>query len=1147
MAKSDSATLDNASIGKFSQSNFSLGIFQTELTSLLEDAAVCIEKYLEAHENKETEEVAYKIEPLLKKVICSMYSKVGEIKNECLLSETFQYLVSVSEIARIMKSFCDFIRITFRRLGTTGLNTNLISSLLTIESFFWDCCSENSGLREILSYNGIIIHFLYQLGELRKNSTRINIVEELMSISIGVLNNFASFEEYHKQFIDTTYYLVFVPYIKSPLVHLRFTALFTFSYFSRILPGDHIAYLALESHEAKAIIESLCLSQYSDEVHLVGCIFSVVEILIILKNLAALPSNSILLVQNGIFQVINTTIGSCYTQVKTLSLTLLWMICMQHEEATSKLLARFVPQSLNEKELVTVILSEVQLGPSKIDINKTVQAMTACYNYQRYQKCYELFETVKENLHTVIPSLYSKIKLLVGKSLYHLFVKQQRALTKYTTNVKTYKLEHEKCFSKIKQAIVMLGEVLDNGYLDEEGSKLLDFSMIEYVKGTNNLKACRRCVLCRQKASLKRSHLWPESLLRLFQAGVDTPLDKKIFYTISSEGILHSYSAHQKAYYMFCFNCEHLLCVNGENQCIPIFKNVIYNAHLPSSSSMQLSIHYEKYFYYFCVGLIFRGLVSSDPCVSITAFTNEDEIYRLVVSCRNAILDLPKMKELPSKFKIAVLFSPIQIKSSEKHTGFINTMLTSFGDFAFSDCCLSDGSICEPREAQFFLAHCGVFNVVVPLGRSHEISLLPEYIITPNTGTYLVPPGEKRMELLPPGLVNFFRLIADKIEVSFFESPKKLVERNYIKPDPNVEEVIGHNAALDEDIEQTGSIIRLPSFIQNPKTLSYLPAVFKIEQPNNRPSLIHIPSGHKILLHHTFLQQPKGKSLTIFVAVGSDKGYSLNKPYVIYHTFNDKGIKISGGFFFSPTTLEKTDHLPDNLLKLFASQVSQVHVTQLKTKLQEMFRLKGFKNIFSLLLHSERTSESVVLDTKCYPRRCWYCKDLCEICMKPCSVGCEATDSSTIVMYRFCSTCWQESECKEAVWPLCSVLQNDNTELKNNYFPKHKTLLSVKWSPDVFELYTLSLCVCVSNGSTEHPYILCQTRNLFKQSFTEYYISQDFSYIQVMSLINTKVSEPYFKCNDSFVQMVLSDVFSTSGFQNIIETFNSFFYVQAPS
>lgn len=1139
MAESNSAAFDSeANRDKLLKPSLN---FKTELRSLMTEAAVCVEKYLEACKSNETEETACKAEPLLRSALCTMYSKVGEIKSESLLPEVFDYLASISEVSRIMKLFCDFVRKIFKRLGTTGLNKYLISCLLTIESFFWDCCSENSGFREILSYNGIIIHFLCQLGELRKNSISINIVQELMSISIGVLNNFASFKEYHKQFIDTDYYLIFVPYVKSPLVHLRFPALFTFSYFSRILPEEHNDLLALEPQEVKAIVDSLRLSRYSDEVRLVDCIFSVTEILIILENLAVLPSNSILLVQNGILEVVGTTVESHITQIKTLSLTLLWMICRQCKDAARKILTKFVPQSLDEKEVVAAILTEVQLDLGKTDIDKAVQAMTACYNYQRYQNCYKIFETVKEDIHTCLPSLHNRVKLLVGKSLYHLFVKEQRMLTKYAADIKKYKLEHKRCFLKIKQVISMLGEVLDNGYLDEEGSKLLDFSMIEYVKGTNNLKACKRCLLCRQKASLKKSHLWPESLLRLFQAGVDAPLDKKIFHKISSEGILHSYSAHQKAYYMFCFECEHLLCVNGENQCLPIFKNVIYNANIPSSSSMQLHIHYEKWFYYFCVGLIFRGLVSSDPCISVTAFTNEDEIYQLIITCRNALLDLPKMEEISSKFKVSVLFSPIQIKPGEKHTGFINTMLTSFGEFAFSDFCLSDGSVCEPREAQFFLAHCGVFNVLVPLGRSHKISLQPEYVITPNAGTYLVPPGEKRMELLPPGLVSFIRALADQVEVSFFESLKKLEERDYIEPEPNVEEVIGHNAALDEDIEQTGSIIRLPSFVQNPKEISYLPAVFKIKRPNNRPSLIHIPCGHKILVHHTFLQQSSGKTLTLFVAVGSDKQYSLNKPYVIYHSFNEKGIKISGGFFFSPSTLEKTDLLPDNLLKSFASQVCQTQVTQLKEKLKEMFYLKGFSNIYSLLLHSERTNESVILDTKCNPKRCWYCKDLCEICMKPCSVGCEAIDASTDVMYRFCSVCWQESEHDEAIWPLCSVLQNDNVDLENKNFPNHKTLLSIKWSPDAFEVYTISLCICVGSDCAECPYILCQTRNLVNQSFIECYISQDFSCIQVMPLINTKVIGPYFKCDDSFVQMVLSSVVLTSGFQSIMESFNSYF------
>ena len=203
----------------------------------------------------------------------------------------------------------------------------------------------------------------------------------------------------------------------------------------------------------------------------------------------------------------------------------------------------------------------------------------------------------------------------------------------------------------------------------------------------------------------------------------------------------------------------------------------------------------------------------------------------------------------------------------------------------------------------------------MPLGRSREISLPSEYVIVPKAGTYIVPANEERMELLPPGLVNFIRLLADAFEVSFLESLKKLEGRDYIKPKPNMEEVIGHSAALDEDIKQTRSIIRLPSLnVENPKQLSYLPAVFKIEWPNNRPSFIQIPTGHKILIHHTFPQQLTGHSLTLFIAVGCDKPqYSLNKPYVIYHSFDEKGIEISGGFFFSLTTLKRTDLLPDHL------------------------------------------------------------------------------------------------------------------------------------------------------------------------------------------------------------------------------------------
>ena len=76
----------------------------------------------------------------------------------------------------------------------------------------------------------------------------------------------------------------------------------------------------------------------------------------------------------------------------------------------------------------------------------------------------------------------------------------------------------------------MLGEVLDDGCLDDKGGKL-DLSMIEYVKGTTSLKLCRRslCMLCHQKGLLKKSHLWPESLLCLFRLVLLLHMTRKIF------------------------------------------------------------------------------------------------------------------------------------------------------------------------------------------------------------------------------------------------------------------------------------------------------------------------------------------------------------------------------------------------------------------------------------------------------------------------------------------------------------------------------------------------------------------------------------------------------------------------------------------
>ena len=59
----------------------------------------------------------------------------------------------------------------------------------------------------------------------------------------------------------------------------------------------------------------------------------------------------------------------------------------------------------------------------------------------------------------------------------------------------------------------------------------------------------------------------------------------------------------------------------------------------------------------------------------------------------------------------------------------------------------------SPKKPSFSLPI--VECLLMPLGRSHEISLPLEYVIVPEAGTYTMPANEERMELLPPGLVNF--------------------------------------------------------------------------------------------------------------------------------------------------------------------------------------------------------------------------------------------------------------------------------------------------------------------------------------------------------------------------------------------------------
>ena len=237
--------------------------------------------------------------------------------------------------------------------------------------------------------------------------------------------------------------------------------------------------------------------------------------------------------------------------------------------------------------------------------------------------------------------------------------------------------------------------------------------------------------------------------------------------------------------------------MHGETQSIPLITSWIYNKSDPESTTRHMEICYkEELSYYFCVGLVFRGLASPDPHISLSAFVNEDEVYQLFLLCRKAMLEL---EDMSLKFQLAVLFTPPYLPPDEQHSGFIYSVLSSLGLFALS-AFLVDGTICIPREAQFFLAHCGVFNILVPLGQSRLVSLQSKSLVHPSGGILTIPESGNRMKLLPPGVCTYLFLLADLAETNFFQLPSKVQETTWIDPQPEKEKVIGANFALDQDV-----------------------------------------------------------------------------------------------------------------------------------------------------------------------------------------------------------------------------------------------------------------------------------------------------------------------------------------------------------
>ena len=198
----------------------------------------------------------------------------------------------------------------------------------------------------------------------------------------------------------------------------------------------------------------------------------------------------------------------------------------------------------------------------------------------QYEKGFKLLELCNQK--------HMDCKLLRGKLLFHQYRKEQRILEseiEYFTIHDLYaKGKVKDCYDKASKVIKVLGLCLDYNVIDTEGLDMLNITLLDYVRETTGLKEIKRCYLCLKQASIRKSHLCPESLLRIIAEEVNPFEPSSIGRYVTNITNRHFITTPKtEIKWLLCDDCEQKLSRNGEQQFVSqLFQNVfprvkIYN------------------------------------------------------------------------------------------------------------------------------------------------------------------------------------------------------------------------------------------------------------------------------------------------------------------------------------------------------------------------------------------------------------------------------------------------------------------------------------------------------------------------------------------------------------------------------------------
>ena len=489
-----------------------------------------------------------------------------------------------------------------------------------------------------------------------------------------------------------------------------------------------------------------------------------------------------------------------------------------------------------------------------------LQYVKCCYKCGIYGECCYWSDYVGQN---VSKNVRDEFLLYKAMAKYHIYQRESIVLRRLekVQNLGEMKQSRERVFEDTKEVISILGSLKAKEFpMDPKCNQFLDCALMDYARELNkrSAKDSLYCMLCRKKGHIVHSHVIPESILKIL---LSDGHEKYILMGPSGQFFDSQVKTpHTITFNMLCSDCDTVVMNRDEGLFIENIAKPLYQT--PSSDHVQ-KIHYEKWLFRFCAGIVFRNLALSR---GVTGLINTASVLDLFHYCRLVVMQSPEVEailELPpskQKFPIGLLFTPgLPQNEPSNSSNLIRTLNSNnFVLMSISSAFFEVPPSAYGRTCHYCAVHFGVFTIIAFLEAVPD--KYQQFLVNPTGGKLDIPKDSDRLGLIPSGLLKAFEEKNNQTVKHFFE---KFVE---VKADLKNTSITVLKSSEAESLARAES-----------SSFCLLPPKFEL---NRQKNALTMKDGHIVLLHYT-LEQPAA-SHTVFLCVEQSKP---RKPYIILHSY----------------------------------------------------------------------------------------------------------------------------------------------------------------------------------------------------------------------------------------------------------------------